>query len=184
MTHSKYRWVSGAAATLGLVLGLGCANTRGAKQIVLDDGMLARQIERDLMVDGQASALEADVKVYDGRVVLVGEVDDEQAKMATERIAKSVSGVRSVENALEVPTEERLIDPYPDAWVTMRVNTDLAMAEEVHGPNIDVETVSGTVYLTGVVESEAEKRRAAEVAGDVTGALEVRNLLFVEGGGA
>jgi hyperosmotically inducible protein len=59
------------------------------------------------------------------------------------------------------------------------VKTGLLSAKGVSASDISVETVKGAVHLSGVAQSEVEKRRAAEIAGSVSGVTAVRNDIQV-----
>ena len=63
-----------------------------------------------------------------------------------------------------------------DTGITTQVKSRLA-ADRLG--NVSVETVKGTVYLTGVVKSEDEKRRAGEQARTAEKVKEVVNNLQV-----
>jgi len=68
----------------------------------------------------------------------------------------------------------------PDAWITTKVKMGLLTSE---GPmtarDVDVDTVDGRVTLHGAVASAEAKAKAEQVAREVSGVREVRNLLSV-----
>lgn len=66
-----------------------------------------------------------------------------------------------------------------DAWITAKVKIALLSADRVDGLDIDVDTVDGTVTLHGTVDSSVEKDRARELASEVEGVREVRDMLAV-----
>jgi osmotically-inducible protein OsmY len=70
-----------------------------------------------------------------------------------------------------------------DAAITTAVKTKLAAEQAQSVASIDVDTDQGIVSLSGTVESEALKQRAAEVARQVEGVREVVNNLQVQAGG-
>lgn len=82
--------------------------------------------------------------------------------------------------AYKVGTEERtagvILD---DAAITARVKAALAREESVKARNIDVDTVEGVVVLIGLVDSNRELDRAAEIARAEAGVVHVRNELRV-----
>lgn len=55
------------------------------------------------------------VTVSDGTVTLVGSAQDAQVKANVEAVAKSVDGVKSVDNRLKTPAERPQIPPPPAA---------------------------------------------------------------------
>jgi len=67
----------------------------------------------------------------------------------------------------------------PDAWVTTKVKMSLLTTEGVSATSVKVDTVDGRVTLYGSVPTEAEKARAEQVAKQIEGATQVRNLLQV-----
>jgi osmotically-inducible protein OsmY len=66
-----------------------------------------------------------------------------------------------------------------DAKITAKVKTKLASQQIGPLTRVDVDTVRGTVYLTGIVEKAAMKTRASEWARSVEGMTEVVNNLKV-----
>lgn len=67
-----------------------------------------------------------------------------------------------------------------DATITTAVKAKLAGDHPVSLTSVGVETVNGTVYLTGNVRDTADKRRASEIAGSVKGVEKVVNNLHTE----
>lgn len=67
----------------------------------------------------------------------------------------------------------------PDAWVTTKVKMFLMTDEGVSARDVNVDTIDGRVTLHGTVGTSAEKARAEQIARDIEGVREVRNLLQV-----
>src|SRR5579872_521273 len=67
----------------------------------------------------------------------------------------------------------------PDAWVTLKTKVSLMTTEGVSTRDLHVDTVNGVVTLHGKVATEAEKVKAGNVARDIDGAKDVKNLLQV-----
>lgn len=67
-----------------------------------------------------------------------------------------------------------------DAWITTRVKMALLTSEGLSTAHaIDVDTAEAHVTLHGAVGSQEERTKAAQVARDVSGVREVRNLIDV-----
>jgi hyperosmotically inducible protein len=66
-----------------------------------------------------------------------------------------------------------------DKTITAKINNKMAKDPAVDAYQIDVDTLGGHVILTGVVESEKESRRAAQIALGVPGVKSVRNELQI-----
>jgi hyperosmotically inducible protein len=66
-----------------------------------------------------------------------------------------------------------------DSVITTKVKSKFAGDPEVAGMNVGVETVEGTVTLTGRVKSETERQEAEKLAKQTDGVRRVVNLLKV-----
>lgn len=66
-----------------------------------------------------------------------------------------------------------------DGAITAKVKTEFIGDKNVKARNIDVDTVSGVVVLSGYVDSQHEANRAALLAKSVSGVVRVRNELQV-----
>ena len=121
------------------------------------------------------------VSVQNQEVLLTGVVQDASWSQEAERLAKSVDGVKSVINNIETEGEEGLGSMSSDSWITTRVRSSLLFEKDLYSLNYTVETVNGTVYLTGVGQDETEINRVVEVARNVGGVKKVVNHVKVKG---
>jgi hyperosmotically inducible protein len=71
-----------------------------------------------------------------------------------------------------------------DATITTKVKSALLADDEVKGLQIDVDTSSQVVTLTGTAQSPSAKQRAEQLAMQVDGVKSVRNNINVSGGQA
>ncbi len=67
-----------------------------------------------------------------------------------------------------------------DKAIATEVKSKLAMDKEVKAHQIEVEVYRGTVQLSGFVNDEAAKQRAAEIANQVDGVQKVVNSVVVK----
>jgi osmotically-inducible protein OsmY len=67
-----------------------------------------------------------------------------------------------------------------DATITTRVKTRFAEDPKVSAMRISVETLNGTVQLSGFADSETERQRAVDVARAVPDVKQVRNNIVVK----
>lgn len=66
-----------------------------------------------------------------------------------------------------------------DATITTRVKARMAEDKQVSAMRLNVETLNGTVQLSGFATSEAEKARATQIARNVPEVKAVRNDIVV-----
>jgi osmotically-inducible protein OsmY len=115
-----------------------------------------------------------DVKVQskDGVVTLTGTVSEESHKSLAQETVASLSGVRDVDNKLEVKGERPAENS--DAWITTKVKTMFLFHRNVSAMT-EVNTKDGIVTLRGEAESQAQKDLTTEYAKDVEGVKDVKN---------
>lgn len=66
-----------------------------------------------------------------------------------------------------------------DSAVTAKIKTALLAEPGIKGTDINVDTVSGVVTLSGIVDNAAQRDRVTEIARGVNGARQVDNRLVV-----
>jgi hyperosmotically inducible protein len=80
----------------------------------------------------------------------------------------------------ESKTKESTGQYLDDTAITTKVKTALAQDPYTSALDIQVETYKGVVQLSGFADSESEKRRAGQVAGEVNGVRSVKNDVRVK----
>jgi osmotically-inducible protein OsmY len=113
--------------------------------------------------------------VAEGTAHLVGHARSAAVVEAAHEIAAGVEGVEEVVSDVQIDAGA----PMDAASVTNRVIQALAQSSEMTPSPIDVETADGEVVLDGIVVSEEERERAAEIARAVPGVARVTNRLKV-----
>ncbi|WP_188394544.1 BON domain-containing protein [Oxalicibacterium flavum] len=109
---------------------------------------------------------------FNRRVLLTGQVRDEQSKAIAAQEVASVEGVREVINELAVAGTSSFTSRSNDTLITGKVKAALIDKEGLYVNAIKVVTESGTVYLMGrVTHQEAEL--ATEVVRGVSGVQKV-----------
>ncbi|HVL57391.1 MAG TPA: BON domain-containing protein [Burkholderiaceae bacterium] len=161
---------TGAAVGLGTVAALD-RRTLGAQ--TEDQGLELRAVRA--LQDNVRHAGGISVTSYNRKVLLTGQVVDEQAKRDAERVIALLPNVRQVHNELEVSGRASVGTSAADAAITARVKTALLEDRTVPGSSVKVVTETSVVYLMGLV-TEAEGRRAAEITSRTSGVRRVVTL--------
>lgn len=66
-----------------------------------------------------------------------------------------------------------------DATITTQIKSRMLKDENVSGTSISVETLNGTVMLSGFAKSSTERSTAEKIARDVNGVKSVKNEIAV-----
>ncbi len=147
---------------------------------VLDDTAIATKVKASLLADGVTDGLDIDVDVDRGNVRLSGFADSEEEISKAAKIARSISGVQSVDNRLSLAAGSRSTGRYVDDKLLLaRVKGSLAKAADTSAFEINVDVNRGVVSLSGFVDSVEERSAAERVATGVRGVAKVLNNLSV-----
>jgi osmotically-inducible protein OsmY len=115
------------------------------------------------------------IVVYNGVMLLAGEVRTAELKQRAEQRVSGYAGVRRLVNEIEVREPEGFLSQRRDNSITAHVKT--AMLDIVDMPGFDptrinITTVHRTVYLMGLLTRE-EAERVVEIARNVSGVEKV-----------
>lgn len=131
---------------------------------------IVRQLDWDPEVDASAIGVSA----HDGVVTLTGFVDSYADKLAAERVAKRVRGVRAVANDITV----RLMVDRTDTDIAHDAAQALALRPAL-GNTVQVAVHRGHATLTGRVEWLHQKVQAEDAVRHVRGLIGVWNHITV-----
>lgn len=171
------------------------------------DSKISESIKQNFKADEKLSGADIDVDVDHGVVTLDGKVIGTAEANRAVAIAQSVPGVVRVDSKLEidrtitnkdvkdtVENNEKAIKEQnekkepkrslgtviDDATITAGINLKFAKDDLVRAYKIDVDTKDGMVTLTGTVKSEAEAKRAIQLAESEEGVKHVSSVLQIK----
>lgn len=101
--HSRF-FIAAATASLVLLVGTGCAVTRGQETVgaYIDDATITTQIKSRFVENKEVDAASIKVETLNGNVMLSGFAKNNTERASAEAIARKVSGVKSVRNEVAV----------------------------------------------------------------------------------
>jgi hyperosmotically inducible protein len=150
----------------------------GMKQAVSDMWITTATKSR-LMADSDTPAMDINVDTEDGVVTLFGVVPTDGAKKAAEADALKVTGVKKVENDLQVvPAKEQKVVAKLDDEALQEAKTALKGHDEFK--DVSVEVKNGVARLTGTVTNAGDYIMAAVVVRSCDGIRSVSNDVRVK----
>ncbi len=162
----------------GAATGLSVAHDRRTTGTVVDDQTIELKLHSAL--DQQLPpGNHINISVYNGAVLLSGEVASAQARQQADAIARGIEPpVRTVHNELVIGPPSPLSGRSNDTLLTTQVKAALLRISDI--PDFDptrvkVVTERGVVYLLGLVRPR-EADAAADVASQVSGVRQVVTL--------
>ncbi|MGH7896515.1 MAG: BON domain-containing protein, partial [Candidatus Binatia bacterium] len=157
------------------------------------DTSIRKHVDRALEKNAQGGGVTVE-SVKAGVVRLSGKAPNSIALLRAIEIVRRVKGVRRVENAVEVGTDDTdldvwgrhelrqdgrgIFDAANDLWLTAEVRLRL-LADPRIGTDVSVDCHDEEVTLFGTVGSKAEKEAAEEDARSVPGVDDVENELQI-----
>lgn len=128
--------------------------------------------------DALGDRAHVNVTSYNRRVLLTGEVPDEQAKQTAEQVASRVENVTGIVNELAVTLNSSLSQRSSDTLVTGKVKASLVDAKDLYVGAFKVVTERGTVYLMGRVTAR-EADRATQMTRNISGVQRVVRIFEI-----
>jgi osmotically-inducible protein OsmY len=141
----------------------------------LGDKDITSAIENEMLLDEGVSSHLIDVNTTEGIVTLSSSVDNILAKERAVEIAKSLKGVRSVIDKLEVKPVEQ-----SDYQIRMNVVNALLSDPATDSFEVSVEVDNNIVTLSGTVDSYVEKELCGEIAKGIKGVKDIENDIEVD----
>lgn len=112
------------------------------------------------------------VVCFNGVVLLLGQVPNEELRQKAAEVASNVKDVRQVNNALTTdPQTSGAVRMY-DSWLTTKVKSKLLFTPDIDSDSIKVITENGVVYLMGLIR-QRDAERVASIAQRTDGAQRI-----------
>jgi len=165
-----------AAVVGGAALAGGAAHDRRDTSTYFDDKRIDLAVHDAINKDKEL-ALKNNVTiiVYNGVILLIGEVRTPELKARAQKIVSGYEGTKKVVNELDVTEPQDFWARRADSGLTARVKTALLDITSIEGFDplrVNVTTAHRVVYLMGMV-SHQEADAVVDVARDVDGVEKV-----------
>jgi osmotically-inducible protein OsmY len=171
--------VGGMAAAAGG--GYVVAQERGADGLASDFAITNNLKEALAKTDPKLNTA-ITVTVYDGRVLLTGQVPTPEMKLTAARLAREIPRVRTVYDEIEVSGDGTFFDSAKDAWIGTQVRSEMVLDPDIRSVNYMIETENGSVYLIGMARSAGELQKVTDIARHVRGVKRVVSYVEVRPG--
>ncbi|HXE40785.1 MAG TPA: BON domain-containing protein, partial [Azonexus sp.] len=113
---------------------------------------------------------------YNRRVLITGEVPNEEAKAQIGEQVRQIEGVREVFNELNIAPVSPLGNRTNDSYITSKLKARLVDSNQLSANHIKVVTENGVAYLMGIV-NDREAKVAVAVARTTDGVRRVVTIM-------
>ena len=114
--------------------------------------------------------------VYNGVVLLVGQVPNDAARALAHQAAQSAPGIKNVINELTVGKTISASTIASDSYLSSKVRSKLASTRDFKSTHLTIVVENGSVYLMGLMTKE-EQRIAVAVTREVDGVKRVVRIM-------
>ena len=143
----------------------------------ITDTAITAKVKSRFIGDSRLKKSDISVTTTNGVVTLEGTASGSKAKSAAAALAKSVNGVKSVDNNLTTPGSSEVgaetKQVASDSWITTKVKSELLADSISKGFDVSVETTDGVVVLKGALANQDAIDHVKDVAGKVDGVKSV-----------
>jgi osmotically-inducible protein OsmY len=145
--------------------------------VVRTDAEIQQHVLEELVWDPEIEVTEIGVEVDDGIVTLTGTIDSYAKKLAAERAAFRVDGVRAVANDLLVQPEG--IGVVTDTSIARAIANAFEWNSAIPVEQVQITVAEGRVTLEGEVNWQYQRTAAETIVHRVPGVRDVTNLILV-----
>ena len=165
--------VIGGATSTGLVL----VQERSAKQAALDI-IIKTKIEESMFSNSYEKLFsKVRVIVYEGKVLLVGTVENKDTRIKAEEISWKTKNVKEVANYISVGKND-LVDYVKDTRISLEFRTKLLTDQEISEVNFSSTTENRILYIVGIAQDEKEMIQVLDHASNIAGVKKIVNLIM------
>ncbi|EBX7470021.1 division/outer membrane stress-associated lipid-binding lipoprotein [Salmonella enterica subsp. diarizonae serovar 58:r:z53] len=134
----------------------------------IDDGTLALRVSHTISEAGLSPQARVTATVYQGDVLLTGEVPDDATRQAATKAVLSVAGVRHIWNETRTGITISTGQKISDTWLASDIRVKLLLSNDTRLSDVKVITENSEVFLMGLVTPE-EGQRVADMVSRVSG---------------
>ena len=142
----------------------------------IDDSVVTTRVKTALLNDLDVKSFDFKVETNKGEVLLSGFVDNQYQLDRAVSIARSVVGVKNVDNKVSLKGNATTVgNKVDDGIITTKVKAALLADERVKSLDINVITRKTEVQLSGFVNNQSQMDFAVEIARGIEGVSRVSN---------
>ena len=147
----------------------------------IDDSLLTTRVKAALLDNIDIKSFDLKVETRKGDVMLSGFVDNQAQIDHALAIARSVPGVVTVSNGVNLKGAPTTIGTkIDDTVITAQIKAALMADDSIKSADIAAVTRDGIVQLSGFVNNQPQIDRALAVAGSIKGVIRINNEMRIK----
>ena len=106
----------------------------------IDDSIMQKNLTTKLTILDKKYFISVKTKVLDGRIFIIGKVDNPEEKLKITKIALETNGVRSVRNDIKIKESFNFKKSAKDILITSQLRTALIINKNIKSNNFKIDT--------------------------------------------
>ncbi len=147
----------------------------------IDDSIMQKNLTTRILLEDKNYFLSVKTKVLDGRIFLMGKVDDPEEKLKLTKIAWETEGARSVRNDIKIKEEFNFQQSAKDLLITSQLRTAIILNKDIKATNYQIDTYKKKIYIYGIANTSKEKDLVLKEAKEILDVADVvASIMLVE----
>ena len=147
---------------------------------VIDDTTIKLKVSSKFLSSDQNLFLNIDIRVTEGRVLLIGIVKDQETRVEAVRRTWQVEGVTEVINEIEVGDRTTIKEYANDVWITTQVKAVATQNIGLRALSYNFETIRGKVYIAGLTTRKEQLDTIIKSIENIKGVKEIVNYVIIK----
>ena len=123
----------------------------------LSDAFLFARIKSNLVKLNLKNITDIIVVVSQGKVVVIGEIENHQERLKIVKSIWNISGVKEVHNELLIGNDYTIYQKTKDMLLSSKIKTILLFNKGIHTNNYEIVVFNDVVYLVGISRNLEEQ---------------------------
>ena len=147
---------------------------------VVDDATIKINIAAKFLNSGNNLFVEINTNVLEGRVLLTGLIDSQEARIEAVRLVWEVEGVNEVVNEIQIGNRSNIKDYANDLWINTQAKGVAAKTIGLRAVSYNFETIQGKIYVAGITSRPEQIEILVEALKTIKGVEEIINYVIIK----
>ena len=145
-------------STAGSIVGSASTSTRGFSGTVEDTYLMSKIVSKITLMK-LSNFSNITVSVMNGKVLLAGNIDNQEKRLELIKKVWWIDGVKEVYNEVEIGPKISFSEKTEDFIFETKIKNRLLLEPGIYSNNYSVDVVNGNVYIMGISSAIEEKTK-------------------------
>ncbi len=145
-------------STTGSLVGSASTSTRGFSGTIEDTYLMSKVVSKITLMK-LSNFSNITVSVINGKVLLAGNIENQEKRLELIRKVWWIDGVKEVYNELEIGSQIPFSEKTEDFIFEVKIKNRLLLEPGIFSNNYSVDVVNGNVYVVGISSNIKEKTK-------------------------